>query len=275
LQQVSDPIALDYWRGEYEGASPGAQREIARPIAYRVRRFYRNASVRRIVCQATSLDVRDIMDTGKIFLADLRGLGEIEGETLGALLISKFQVAAMSRQLNAEGTAVRYYLYVDEVQNFITTSLPKVFSEARKYGLSMVVANQFLQQLEGKTLEAIMGNVGTSILFRLGPKDAAAVASFVRPVIGAEDLVNLNRFEAVVKLQLHGETQPAFSLQTSPPLAPRPEAEAQMARIRQRNRRHYARHKDEVDAAIASRYEGYADNSVGQGAESGEEGYFG
>ena len=145
---------------------------------------------------------------------NLGGIPDIDAETLGALLVSKFQMAAMSRTELAPDDIAEYYLYIDEVQNFVTTSLSQMFSEAGKFGLRLVVANQFLRQLEGATLEAVMGNVGTTIMFGLGPKDAAALAPFVKPVHTTDDLVNLDRFQTIVKMQTGGKTLPAFSLST-------------------------------------------------------------
>ena len=154
------------------------------------------------------------MDHKTIFLANLAGLPDIETEIIGALLLSKFQAAAMSRSKLNPRDRNPFYLYIDEVQRFITTSLNTVFSEARKYGLHMVVANQYLRQLAGETLEAIVGNTGTTIMFRLGPHDATAMAPFVQPQFGSETLLNLNRFQALVKMRFQGNTMPAFKMNT-------------------------------------------------------------
>lgn len=145
LEQVDDPITLEFWRHEYDPLSESHQREIARPIANRVRKFYRSENLRRIVCQEESLDIQKILDEKKIFLVNLRGSMGLEAETLGALLISKIQLAAMARALIPTRERQRHYLYIDEAQNFVTTSLPRLFSEGAKYGLSMIVANQYLQ----------------------------------------------------------------------------------------------------------------------------------
>ena len=130
LERVCDPVTLDFWRQEYEPLSDSFKREIARPVNSRIRKFYRNEALRRMVCQSGCLDFQGIMDSGKIFLANLRGAGGVEGETLGALLISKLQMAAMSRARDENGVREPYYLYIDEAQNFITASLPTMFSEA-------------------------------------------------------------------------------------------------------------------------------------------------
>jgi hypothetical protein len=215
------------------------------------------------------------MDSGRVFLAKLTGIPEIEAETLGALLISKFQLAAMSRMQLAPERRQPYYPYIDEVQNLSTTSLAKLFSEARKTGLNLVVANQFLKQLEGPTLESILGNVGTMVVFPVGPKDAAILSSFVCPQFSSEDLVNLSRFNAVVKMQLTGTTQPAFSLQPPPPLPLPDDADERFERIRAKSRRKYARHKDEVDAELLEKYQTHQQvNRPGFEGAEGED-YFG
>jgi hypothetical protein len=273
LQQVTDPSTLDFWYDEYEPESRSQQREFARPITYRIRKFYRDRTIQRIVCQPRSLNFRQILDQGQIFLANLGGIPEPEAETVGALLISKIQLAAMSRSPLIDDHIPSYYLYIDEVQKFITTSLYTLFSEARKYGLSLVVANQFLKQLEGETLESLMGNVGTTISFRVGPQDARSLTPFVKPEFSPEDLINLDRFATAVKLQLEGETLTAFSMNTQPPLERPDKAEvaARIERIRQHSRASYARPKDEVDAELMRRY----DRRELDGADEGEDSYFG
>ena len=271
LKQVTDPATLDFWYDEYGQESPAQQREFARPITHRIRKFYRDETTRRIVCQQGSLDFRQILDKGQIFLANLGGVAEVEAETLGALLVSKIQLAAMSRVAVDPSKRTPFYLYIDEVQNFIATSLSRMFSEAGKYGLSLVVANQYLKQLEGDTLEALMGNVGTTAIFRVGPEDARALTPFVRPEFDVDDLTNLDRFMAVIKMQLSGQTLRAFTLKTSPPLMKPDDADKRIRRIRQHSRKRYGRSKEEVDAEILSRY----DQEEQAEAEATQESYFG
>ena len=254
LQSVRDPIALEFWYDEYEPLTAAHQREFARPITHRLRKFYRNDAIRPVVCQPTSLDFGSIIEDRKIFLAKLGGIPDIEAETLGALLVSKFQRAAMSRGAISPDEIPEYYLHIDEVQNFITTSLAQMFSEAGKFGLRLVVANQYLKQLEGATLEAVMGNVGTTIMFRVGPNDAGALAPFVAPVHTKEDLINLDRFQAIVKMQAIGKTMPAFNMSTVEPLAPYKDAAERISRIKQHSRQTYGRKRDDVEAELAERF---------------------
>ena len=272
LRNVRDVIAKEFWMDEFETASPAYQREMARPISNRIRRFYRSQKIRRILCQPSCLDFRAILDEGKILIANLSGLTSIEAETIGALIISKFQIAAMSRQLQA-GTTVRpFYLHVDEVQNYVTTSLPVLFSEARKYGLSLCVANQFLDQLQGPTLEAVMGNVGTTFMFRTGVKDANALTPYLQPQFQATDLTNLQRYTSIVKMQSQGKMLPAFTLATPKPIPVATDALQRRQRIRQYSRQQYAEHKDVVDELLRHRdihYDG--EEAASRVAEGGDE----
>lgn len=254
LQSVKDPIALEFWYDEYEPLSAAHQREFARPITHRLRKFYRNDAIRPVVCQSSSLDFTSIIENRKIFLAKLGGIPDIEAETIGALLVSKFQMAAMSRGAISPDKIPEYYLHIDEVQNFVTTSLAQMFSEAGKFGLRLVVANQYLKQLEGATLEAVMGNVGTTIMFRVGPNDAGALAPFVAPVHTKEDLINLDRFQAIVKMQAIGKTLPAFNISTFKPFTPHKDAAERITRIKKQSRNTYARKREDVELELAERF---------------------
>lgn len=256
LEHVTDPVTLHFWRQEYDPLSERYQREIARPITNRVRKFYRSEQLRRIICQPQSLDFVSILDEKKTFLANLRGSISEESNTLGALLISKLQMAAMSRAGRLLKEREPYYLYIDEAQNFVTTSLPRLFSEAGKYGLSLTLANQYLEQLSGSTLEAVMGNVGTSIIFRVGPRDAQAFSRFTKPYFSGEDLLNLNRFSAVVTTQQRGETLPPFTMRTLPPPQRPTDAQERTERIRAQSRTAYARPSADIEQELESRLKG-------------------
>lgn len=254
LSKVTNRVTKEYWLDEFEEFSAGRKSEIAAPINSRLREFYRNREVEMIVCQRFSLDFRRIMDENKIFLARLGGLQSMEKEVLGALLISKIQMAAMSRGEIEKSQRSMYYLYIDEVQNFVTTSLPTILSEAGKYGLSLVTANQFLQQLEGDTLKAIMGNVGTTIIFGVSPDDARTLEPFVVPNVDRTLLVNQDRGETVVRMMRDGKVMNAFSMMTLPPLDILPLDKQTISGIRNQSRSRYARHRDEVDRELDERF---------------------
>jgi hypothetical protein len=235
LAQSTDTVALEYWHDDYERMGERYQLEVARPIMHRIRAFYRNPVIEQIVVQPVSLDFRAMMDEGKVFLASLAGeTTQTEAGIIGALLISKLQMAAMSRaQIQAERRRM-FYLYVDEVQNFVTTSLSTMFSEAAKYALSLTVANQYLSQLEGGTLEAVIGNTGTTVMFACGNQDAQDLGAYIKPTFDSQTLLNLDHFQTIVKMQHGGKTLPAFSMQTLPPPEKPADADERVQRIRQR-----------------------------------------
>ena len=240
LTLLNDPIEREFWDLDYNRLTERAQLEVARPIMYRISRFYRNPIIRAIVCQPDSLDLRQIMDSGKIFLASLAGSAtQSEAPTIGAMLISQLQMAAMSRANIPAEKRRMFYLYVDEVQNFVTSSLSVMFSEAAKYSLSLTVANQFLSQLEGGTLDAILGNTGTTIMFRSGVKDATDLGKYIQPTFDSQALMELDRFQTVVKMQHGGQTLPAFSMVTPPPPEKPDDANETAQRIRQQSRDEY------------------------------------
>lgn len=158
-----------------------------------------------------------MMEDNKIILISLdvneETLHGQERDLLGALLVTQIQIAAMR-----QSRSTPFFVYIDEVQRFVTTSLSEVLSEARKYGVALTTANQYLGQLTGKTLEAVMGNVGTTIIFACSPEDGQALSHYMKPEFTPDKLVNQDRFVAAVKMQVEAQTQPAFSLLTEPPL---------------------------------------------------------
>jgi hypothetical protein len=237
LRTVTDPETRDFWDLQYNNASASSQREIANPIVTRLRPFYANPYLYPILCHPDGINFRELVRQNKIILISLamdeERVPEEERDLVGALLMARLQIAGMKQRVENQDP---YFIYVDEVQRFVTTSLNVVLSEARKFGLSLVTANQFLGQLSGKTLDAVMGNVGTTVIFRCSPDDARTLADYVKPEFTHLDLVNLDLYTAVVKMQTDGKTQPAFTLKTLPP--PTVEGEAGSARerrIRQRS----------------------------------------
>jgi hypothetical protein len=214
--------------------------------------------MRNMVCHPHRLNFHQMVSEGKIFLANLNS-DEIRNEqaNLGALLLANFQMAAMSRSTSQ--TRQSFYLCIDEVQQFVTTTLPVALSEARKFGLSLTVANQFLGQLEGETLEAVLGNVGTAVLFACGPRDAHTLSALVKPEFDADDLVNFDRFHTAVKMQLKGKTIPAFSMNTPPPLFdPKHVPDEALEREERIRRNSIARNgfwpREQVERWLAERY---------------------
>ncbi len=258
LERVTDDAALEFWEEEYENFSDSQQMQIRDPVVYRMRSFYENPDLYPVICHPDALDFGELIHKRRIILValgmDERRIPEREQNLIGALVISQLQMAAM----NPSAHQTSFSVYIDEVQNFVTTSLKDLFSEARKYGVSLVVANQYLSQLAGPTLDAMLGNVGATIAFRCGLEDARALAPYTKPGFTAEDLVDLDMYQAAVKMQYGGQTQPAFSLMTHEPL-PNPnkalEAVAREGRIRQRSIDHSSpKSRAEVLAWLAQRY---------------------
>lgn len=217
LSAVDNPELEDFWDMQYHLSSPQMRSQIADPVLSRIRPFFANPYLYPILCHPDALDFAALLAQNKIILVSLAideyTVHKQERDLLGALLITQLQIAAMR-----QGRHTPYFLYIDEVQRFVTTSLPEVLAEARKYHLTLITANQYLGQLTDKTLEAVMGNVGTTVVFACSPNDAHALSHYMKPEFSAEKLVNLDRFTAAVKLQVNTQTQPAFTLLTDPPL---------------------------------------------------------
>ena len=254
LEHVNDFAALDYWHLEFESASPKIQQELARPVNTRMRKFYRGQTLRRIVGQADCLDIAGILDGRKIFLANLRGTTRLEGNSIGKLLIAQFQMAAMSRARRSSAEREPFYLYIDEVQSFVTTSLPEMYSEAAKYGMSLTTANQYAGQLDTDTAKSLLGNAGNNIIFRASKDDASLFAPLIEPGFSADDLVNLSRFKALVKMQQQGVTLPAFLIDLYPPPPPIQSGSGVAERIAAKSRKRYGKPVAEIDAELAARY---------------------
>jgi hypothetical protein len=255
VERVDDETVAEFWEYEYENFSEGQQQQIRDPVVYRMRAFYGNADLYPIVCHPDRLDFGTLMHQGRIILLSLgmdeERIPERERNLLGAMVVSQLQMAAMG----SVGRARPFYLYIDEVQNFVTSALNEVFSEARKFGLSLVVANQYLKQLAGETLDAMMGNVGAMVTFQCGLDDARKLAPYVKPAFEAEDLVNLDKYQAVVKMRHQGLTQAAFSLTGQKPLPKPCDAEEREQRIRELSvQRYTTKSREEVMAWLSMRY---------------------
>jgi hypothetical protein len=214
--------------------------------------------MRNIIGQSkSSFDFRDIMDQGKILLVNLaKGkLGEENSNFLGLILVPRILISAMSRQSVAEESRRDFYLYVDEFQNFATPDFAQILSEARKYKLNLIVANQFIGQMEEEVKNAVFGNVGTLISFRVGVTDANYLQHEYQPTFNENDLINIDKYNAYVKTTVHNEPMKPFSIdltkdmnfiETSrnPKIA---EAIIQLSRLK------YGRSQELVEAEISQR----------------------
>jgi hypothetical protein len=230
LEKVTDPSVKAFWTNEFAKYPDRFREEAVAPIQNKIGQFISTPLIRNIIGQVkSSIDMREIMDQGKILIVNLsKGrVGEDVSQLLGALVITKLQLAAMSRVDVSEHERKDFYLYVDEFQTFATDAFATILSEARKYHLCLTLAHQYVAQLDSmgdkgkntKVRDAIFGNVGTLITFRVGADDAEFLEREFLPVFIADDLVNLTKYTIYLKLMIDGVASRAFSAQT---LAPSP-----------------------------------------------------
>ncbi|MBC7074101.1 type IV secretion system DNA-binding domain-containing protein [Candidatus Parcubacteria bacterium] len=228
VEKIKDPIVKSFWVNEFARYTQRYEVEATAAIQNKIGQFISNPLIRNIIGQVKSkIDMREIMDEGKIFIANLsKGkIGEENSKLLGALLITKLYLTAMSRVDLPEEKRRDFFLYVDEFQNFATEAFVNILSEARKYRLSLILANQYLAQLEEMTplgrstrvRDAVFGNVGTIIVFRIGSEDAEFLKEEFAPECTPQDLVNLPKYHIYIKLMVDGITTRPFSAKTLPP----------------------------------------------------------
>ena len=215
LPKVKDPLVRRYWTDQIAQTSDFHKSEVLDYIVSKFGRFVTNATIRNIIGQSKSaFDFRQVMDAQKILLINLsKGkLGEENSNFLGLVIIPKLLVAAMSRQEIPEDDRKDFFLYVDEFQNFATPDFATILSEARKYRLGLTVANQFIGQMDEDVKNAVFGNVGTFISYRLGVTDASFVAREFQPIFSEHDLQNVERFHIYMKTIVNNDPVPAFSV---------------------------------------------------------------
>ncbi|MEK7090443.1 MAG: TraM recognition domain-containing protein, partial [Patescibacteria group bacterium] len=252
VANVKDPIVRSFWVDEFAKYTDRYMQEATPAIQNKIGQFIANNLVRNVIGQIHStIDVRKIMDEGKILIVNLsRGkIGEDASRLLGALLVTKIQLAAMSRVDIAEKDRRDFYLYVDEFQNFATESFANILSEARKYHLSLIVAHQYIKQMEEPVMDAVFGNVGTIISFRVGADDGEFLEKWFQPDFLMNDIVNLGKFNIYLKLMIDGVSSRGFSAQTIPPF-PKLEHSNREAVI-EFSRKTYATPRETVEKSIA------------------------
>ena len=258
LPKVDDPIVRRYWTDQIAQTADFHKSEVLDYITSKFGRFVTNRMVRNIIGQSqSSFSFRDVMDNGKILLIDLaKGeIGEENSNFLGLILVPRILMAAMSRQDTPEEERRDFFLYVDEFQNFATPDFAVILSEARKYRLNLCVANQFIGQVEEEVKNAVFGNVGTKISFRVGVTDANYLAHEYAPTFGEDDLLNVERYHAFVKTIVHNEPMPSFSMDTTKDIdAQRKSEDTRVAEIiREMSRLKYGRDVKLVEAEISRR----------------------
>jgi hypothetical protein len=258
LPKVDDPIVRRYWTDQIAQTADFHKSEVLDYIVSKFGRFVTNKMIRNIIGQSqSSFSFREVMDHGKILFINLsKGeIGEENSSFLGLILVPRILMAAMSRADVSEETRRDFYLYVDEFQNFATPDFAQILSEARKYRLNLTVANQFIGQVEEEVKNAVFGNVGTIISFRVGVTDASYLAHEYTPTFGEDDLLNIERYHAYVKTIVGNEPVPPFSMDTTKDLIKEKEKEnSKVAEIiKEMSRLKYGHDLRLVEAEIARR----------------------
>jgi hypothetical protein len=251
LTYCQDAVVLQFWNVEFASWNEKFQAEAIAPVLNKVGAFTANPVIRNIIGQPKStFNIRQIMDEGKILIVNLsKGLiGEDNAGILGAFLVTKIQLAAMSRSdiPNIEDRRP-FYLYVDEFQNFATDSFATILSEARKYGLNLTVANQYISQMSDTVRDAVFGNVGTMICFRVSADDAPILAKQFEPQFEPQDLLQMHNRNFIINMVINGEKSPAFSART---LNLPPAQTDNTGRIIEHTRLNYSRSRDDVEQEI-------------------------
>jgi len=225
ISNLKDPVIKAFWVHEYEAWQDKFRNEAIAPIQNKVGQFLSTSIIRNVVGQSKStINIFDMMNEGKIFLVNVsKGrIGEDNSGLLGGMIITKIQLAAMERVRVPEESRRDFYLYVDEFQNFVTDAFAGILSEARKYRLNLTVAHQYTAQLVSDkstaVRDAVFGNVGTMIVFRVGADDADFLEKEFDPEFTPQDLVNLPNYKAYLKLMIDGVTSRPFSAKTLPPM---------------------------------------------------------
>jgi len=239
VAEVKDPVVKAFWGKEFPLYSRALQGEAMSPVLNKLGAFVSNPIVRNIVAQERSrVDFRELLDRRGILLAKLPvgTIGEDAAHLLGGLLVSGLQLAAMERR---RGTP-EHWLYIDEFQHFTTDNLATLLSESRKFGLGVTLAHQYLGQLPEGIKDAVLGNVGTMLVFRIGAEDAVSLEAEFGPELAAADLERLAQFHLAAKVLAKGASLPPFTARTLPPPALPPDAKERAARILAQSRGRHA-----------------------------------
>ena len=257
VANVKDPIVLSFWKEEFAAMSDTYVKDATPAIQNKIGQFVANPLVRNIVGQPkSSFNLRTIMDEKKIFIVNLsKGrMGESNASLLGSMLTVKIYLAAMSRADEPAARMARlprFYFYVDEFQSMMNEAFAGILSESRKYKLALTLANQYIEQMEESVRDAVFGNVGTLITFRVGPFDAETLKTVFEPTFTAEDLVGLGIGEIYLTLMIDGVGSAPFSAQTIPPI------EAPNISYREdvitHSRQAYGRTRSEVEQVISAK----------------------
>ena len=252
ISHVKDPVLLKFWNNEFNRWQDKQREEAVWPITNKVGQFLSSRLVRNIFGQPrTKLSIRRAMDEGKIIVVNLsKGkIGEDNANMIGSLLVTKIQIDAMGRADMAKHLRKPFYLYIDEFQNFATKSFATILSEARKYKLSLIVANQYTSQLDEAIKDAIFGNVGTIFSFTLWYDDASVMTSQFKELVSTNDLISLPKFTAYTRLMVDGVSSDPFSMKTLPPFVSEWDIE-HIEKIRKQSRQRYAMEREQLEALM-------------------------
>ncbi len=258
VPKIRDDVVRSFWMHEFAAWDDRYRTEAVAAIQNKIRPFLTNRTMRAIVSQPDrSLNLREIMDQGKVLIVNLsKGrVGEDNAALLGAFLVTAIQQAAMTRADIPEAERRDFHLYIDEFQNFTTSSFASILSEARKYRLNLTIAHQYLKQLDDETGSAVFGNVGSMIAFQVGADDAEVLAEQLSKHPGqlkSQDLTNLPKYTAYARLLIDGMPSNPFSMQT---LSPPDITDDRLAVVSERSRREHGQSFAEIHAAIAGQWQ--------------------
>jgi len=253
LANVTDPLVKNFWLKEWKQTTGATKSDMLGYVVSKVGRFVENEMMRNIIGQDHSgFDLSKIMDSGKIFLANLSkgSTGEVNSSLLGLILVSKMQMAAMRRGKVPQDKRKDFYLYIDEFQNFTTDSIVSILSEARKYRLNLILAHQYIPQLTPEIRDAVLGNVGTIMSFRIGAEDAEFLEKQFEPEFSRYDLVNLDNFSLVIKLLIESKVTSPFKVQT---LIPKEGNKEVVNPIKKISKLKYGRPREMIESEISKR----------------------
>ncbi len=258
IEKVQDPVVKSFWINEFASYADKFATEAVSPIQNKVGQFLSSSLIRNIVGQVhSSIDIRKVMDDSKILILNLsKGkIGEDNSALLGAMMITKIQLAAMSRVDMPESERKDFYLYIDEFQEFSTDSFASILAEARKYRLNLIMSHQYIEQLYESVKYAVFGNIGTLISFRVGAFDAEELVKEYTPVFTEEDLVNIPKYEMYLKLMIGGVASDPFSAIGLPPMSIEQET-GNMEKTIRVSRERYATPREIVEDKILRFYTG-------------------
>ncbi len=250
VKQVKDPLVKYFWENEFANYKDRYRIEAIAPIQNKIGQFLSSSIIRNIIGQTKStIDLRKIMDEEKILILNLsKGrMGEHASSLLGAMIVTKLQITAMSRVDTEEDERKDFYLYVDEFQNFSTESFADILSEARKYRLNLILANQYMYQLDESVKNAVLGNVGTIASFRIGPDDAQSLSVEFYPHIKVNDLVNLPKYHIYVKSTINGDLSKPFFAKAIPPVFDNLKYPGHKEKVIKVSRERYSKQRDIVE----------------------------